>query len=420
MPIAGGLIGGGNCFVLQHTPGWTEARRVSQPLLNGAALNAYEKLQELESVHLLAAYLYRPHQWHSHHYRYCISVIHRLILGEGLFKSSPELDDLQRVTTEFLQSINASVIDFFPKLAKLPKFFQPWRSQYITMSLSHRQVFEKRWAPVKEAIARDTAPPSFVRDMLLHDATKYTGTDVDAIYIAMSTISAGSDNPRMAMNAFVMAALCHLDSMQTARDEIDKMCGGHAERLPCFGDMTELPYVYALAKEVLRWRPTVPLIPQHQLTENIEFEGYRFPAGTEFVINGIAVGEDYEHPEVFDPQRWLNGNEANVTHGLWHFGGGRRICIGYRLGQKELFRAFARLLYCLDYAAVNLTFRWTPGLQRILIFGRLALAIIGGCAIMSEMSLFPVRVTVRSEEHRQLIIGEATHTGVLESARIEF
>ena len=74
---------------------------------------------------------------------YCVSVIHRVILGEGLFKSSPELDDLQRVTTEFLQSINASVVDFFPKLAKLPIFLQPWRSQYLQMGLSHRQVSEK-------------------------------------------------------------------------------------------------------------------------------------------------------------------------------------------------------------------------------------------------------------------------------------
>ena len=131
MPVAGGLVGGGNHFVLQHTPRWAEARRVSQPLLNGAALNTYETLQDLESVHLLAAYLYKPHQWHSRHYRYCVSVIHRVILGEGLLKSSPELDDLQRVTTEFLRSVNASVVDFFPELAKLPIFLQPWRSQYL-------------------------------------------------------------------------------------------------------------------------------------------------------------------------------------------------------------------------------------------------------------------------------------------------
>ena len=136
--------------------------------------------------------------------------------------------------------------------------------------------------PVKKAIAKGTAPPSFVRDVLLHDATKYTGTDVETIYIAMSTIAAGSDNPRMAMSDFLMAALCYPDIMQKARDEVGKVCS-HAERLPCFGDMAELPYVCALVKEGQRWRPTVPLIPQHQLTEDLEFEGFLFPTETEFV-----------------------------------------------------------------------------------------------------------------------------------------
>lgn len=310
----------------------------------------------------------------------CISIIHHVILGERLLKSSPELDDLQRVTTEFLRSMNSSVVDFCPKLAKLPKFLQPWRSQYLKMGLSHRRIFEKWWTPVKDAIAKDTAPPSFVRDVLLHDATKYTGTDVEAMYIAMSTISAGSENPRMAMNVFVMATLCYPDSMQKARDEVDKVCG-HAKRLPCFSDMVALPYVSALVKEVLRWRPTVPLIPQHQSTEDLEFEGFLFPAGTEFVINGLAVGTDCEHPEVFEPQRYLDGNDGNVTHGLWHFGGGRRICIGYRLGQKELFIAFARLLCCFNYTAVSLVFgkRLAPP---HLFLGRLALLTIDGCAIM--------------------------------------
>ena len=119
----------------------------------------------------------------------------------------------------------------------------------------------------------------------------------------------------MAINDFVMAALCYPDIMQKARDEVGKVCS-HAERLPCFGDMAELPYVCALVKEVLRWRPTVPLIPQHQLTEDLDFEGFLFPTETEFVINGVAVGEDCEHPEIFEPQRWLDGNEGNVTYGL--------------------------------------------------------------------------------------------------------
>ena len=114
-----------------------------------------------------------------------------------------------------------------------------------------------------EAASR-TSWNSFVRDVLLHHTTKYNGTDVEAMYTAMSIISVGIDNPRMAMNVFVMAALCYPGIMQKPRDEVDKVCG-HAGRLPCFDDMLALPYVWRCGEGGLRWRLTVPLIPRHEL-----------------------------------------------------------------------------------------------------------------------------------------------------------
>lgn len=119
--------------------------------------------------------------------------------------------------------------------------------------------------------------------------------------------------------------------------------------MPC------LPYISALIKELLRWRPVVPLIPQHQLTQDLEFEGYHFPRGTDFVINSIAVCAEVEEPGDFRPERWLDGheNEGNITHGLWQFGGGRRICVGYKVAHQALFVAIARLSYCFDFEAVR-------------------------------------------------------------------
>lgn len=98
-----------------------------------------------------------------------------------------------------------------------------------------------------------------------------------------------------------------------------------------------------------------PLITQRQLTEDLKFENYNFPAGTEFSINSIPVCKDVEGSENFRPERWLNGNECSITNGLWQFGGGRRICVGYKLAQTQLFVAFARLTYCFDYSAVSST-----------------------------------------------------------------
>ena len=351
-PVASGLVSRDKRSVIRKTQLWTEGRRVMHHLLNGSSLKAYERVQEEESVGLLAAYLYRPHRWYSHHYRYSSSVMHRIILGEPLIKSTPELEDLQRVSREFLLSINASIVDFYPRLASMPKFLQPGRNFYSKMGQFHYDVFRRWWTPVTTAIAKGTAPPSFARDVLLHEETKFTGSDEDAMYLSLSIISAGSDNTRAAMNVFVMSALCYPNAVKRVREEADALSPGVA-RLPYVDDMPKMPYTCAFVKEVLRWRPSVPLVPQHQLTQDLDFDGYHFPAETEFLINNVAVSADFDMSEKFQPERWLDGNESNVSHGLWVFGGGRRVCVGYKLAQTELFLAFARLAFCFDYSPVS-------------------------------------------------------------------
>lgn len=356
-PIASGLVSRGQRTVLRQTAQWTEGRRVMHALLsNSNALKSYGEWIELESAQLLSEYLCTPRQWYSHHYRYCNSVVHHIVLGQRLLKSTPELDEFQHVGVQFIRSINSSIIDFFPRLASLPKVLQTWHKQWSKVGQYHYDVFQSWWKPVKNAIAQGTAPASFVRDTLLHGDTNFKGSDEEAMYLAMSVIGAGSDNPRLTLNTFVMAALCHPDQFQKLRNEANRVCG-EAQRLPNLDDMSDMPYTCAVLKDVLRWRPVMPLIPQHRLTEDLEFEGFHFPKGTDFVINYAAVSQDFTEADEFKPDRWMDGQEQNISHGIWQFGGGRRICVGYKIAQQELFLAIARLAYCFDYAAVRLYHR---------------------------------------------------------------
>ena len=100
----------------------------------------------------------------------------------------------------------------------------------------------------------------------------------------------------------------------------------------------------------------MPFSPPHQLTEDLEYGGYYFPKGTNFVINILAACQAVDRPEEFDPERWMDGNESNITHRLSVFGGGRRICVGYRILQQMLFNAMARLIFCFDIVSVSLDF----------------------------------------------------------------
>jgi len=57
--------------------------------------------------------------------------------------------------------------------------------------------------------------------------------------------------------SFVVAILLHPDVQKRAQQELDAVT--RRERLPTFEDRPDLPFVDAICKEVLRWRPVTPL-----------------------------------------------------------------------------------------------------------------------------------------------------------------
>lgn len=60
---------------------------------------------------------------------------------------------------------------------------------------------------------------------------------------------AGADTTASAIHTFFLAMVCFPQVQMKAQAELDRVLGG---RLPDFDDMADLPYLSALAKEVLR------------------------------------------------------------------------------------------------------------------------------------------------------------------------
>ena len=357
MPIASDLVSNGKRTVIRQEEEWRDGRRVMHQLLSGSNLKVYASMQELESVDMLRRYLREPNLWFAHNFRYATSVLYRIVMGYPLNKTRAQLDSYQRVTIEFVTTINRSYVDFFPLLSKLPHFLQPWRHYWAQMGSFHRRVFQEWWKPVKTAVSNGSAPPSFVRDVLLHPDMRYSGDDEEAMYLATSVMAAGGDNTRMTINVFIMAMVTRPQAQARARQEIDRVCtDGESLRLPRTTDLSEMPYVGAMIKEALRWRPTVPIIPPHQLTEDLEIEGFFIPAGTTFLINSIGLSTEFDNAHEFQPERWIDGSGAEKVPNFWGFGGGRRICVGWKVAQQALFIAFARLLYCFELSPVRSQF----------------------------------------------------------------
>ncbi|KAI8945648.1 cytochrome P450 [Xylaria longipes] len=393
-PIAGGLVSRDHRLFLQKTDQWREGRRLLHQLMTGEGSKFHSSFAEEASLGLLKACLDEPDAWYAHNYRYAIAIVYRIVTGTTLRKTIGELEDLQRVTSTFLTSINSSFVDFYPQVSLLPKNFQFWRTHWEIMGDFHYRIFKHWWSELKGTHIPES---SFVRKTMLRE---YGGSDDQAMYITLFIITAGSDNPRMTLNAFFMACIAWPEPIRRMRLELDSICGADACRLPDLNDLTRAPYSSAVVKEVLRWRPTVPLIPQRVLVEDLEFEGYKFPRGTEFLVNTIGVCTNgFDEADSFKPERWLGDkdgkpndtrSDGGVQQNLWQFAfnAGRRSCVGYKLAQKEMFIAFSRLVYCFDFSPAG-AFNdkelnaFAPGQP------------------------FPVKITARSPEHERLIRNEA-------------
>jgi cytochrome P450 len=88
--------------------------------------------------------------------------------------------------------------------------------------------------------------------------------------------------------AFFCIAL-HPEAQKRAQEEIDRVVG--TDRLPTFEDRASLPYVEAVWRETLRWRPALPAGNAHASIADDEYNGYFIPKG-EFYLTLNEVHAD--------------------------------------------------------------------------------------------------------------------------------
>ena len=82
----------------------------------------------------------------------------------------------------------------------------------------------------------------------------------------------------------------HPEFQARAQAELEAVIGPH--RLPTYDDWPDLPYVSAVLKECLRWRPVVPLSLTHLSVHEDEYRGYRIPARTA-IVNSPWYGSEF-------------------------------------------------------------------------------------------------------------------------------
>jgi len=146
--------------------------------------------------------------------------------------------------------------------------------------------------------------------------------------------------------------------IKQAQEELDRVVG--PDRTPNFKDEANLPYIRGMIKETLRLRPINKFGNNHYNVEDDWYNGFFIPKNSIIMANWWFIHFDPKHypePDKFLPERWVDypysAAKAAVLpdgtrRGHLSYGGGRRICAGLHVAEKNLFINFARLLWGFD------------------------------------------------------------------------
>ncbi|EMD39273.1 hypothetical protein CERSUDRAFT_104492 [Gelatoporia subvermispora B] len=208
------------------------------------------------------------------------------------------------------------------------------------------------WAPgaeFKKKAARWKVDSLAMRHVPWENVVTYMEEEQIAKNVAGVAYAGMTSSTISTLQFFFLAMVQFPEVQRRAQAELDKVVGSH--RLPDFSDRASLPYVNALCKECLRWKPVVPLGLAHQSLEDDTYNGYMIPGGTILFQNTWAIlqdPEEYPEPEQFKPERYLKDGKMNpdvMDPALVAFGSGRRICPGRYLSDISLFINIASVLH---------------------------------------------------------------------------
>ncbi|KAL6248504.1 hypothetical protein RBB50_004759 [Rhinocladiella similis] len=401
-PVTQDIMSGGNRIVMMtHTERWRNLRKIMHSLLMASNSETYKPFQDVESRALLWQYLKDPDRYYEHGGRFANSIIFSVVFGRRTSMRDQNVQILFSTIDDFIgsqASPSTALVEQFPWLIKLiPRPLQWFRPEAERIYKKTVGVYEAFFDDLERRIKAGQDPKCFGRDMA-DLATKYGFDDAQKYFCAGSIIEAGSDTSRNQINLMLAAAAKFPDWVATAQRQLDEVCGT-AKRLPSFEDWDQLPYIVAVIKESLRWRPNMTGSgTPRALMEDDTYRGFAFEKGTVFSYNHFAIShneKEFPHNDVFLPERFLNDDLQELLKGHLGFGAGRRICPGWHLGTRNMFIAFSRLLYCFNFSEV-------PG-KPINVWEIDALA--------HDHPPFQIQITPRSEQHVRLIEKECAKAG---------
>jgi cytochrome P450 family 135 len=323
-----GPIMGEHSLLLQDSTAHKRARKLLMPAFNGAALHGYEsvvtRLAEQEVARWTPG---EPFRSLDRMNALTLEVILRVVFG---VTDESRLAKLRPLVN---RTVDVSPVVLLGWGYPLLQRFGPWKATVDTQraldEVMYAEIAERRAAP-------DLAERGDVLSRLLAVEGEEKLSDNELRDQLVTLLLAGHETTATAL-AWTLYELGR-DPHQLARAQ-------------CAADAADSKdHLEAVLKESLRLHPVIPMVARH-LMEPASIGGIDLPRGTNVgpsILLAHARAENHRDPEVFRPERFLDGEVATNT---WiPFGGGVRRCIGAGFSMMEGVAVLREVLRRYDIA----------------------------------------------------------------------
>jgi cytochrome P450 len=148
---------------------------------------------------------------------------------------------------------------------------------------------------------------------------------------------AAHDTLATSLSALVYFLAVNRDWQERLREEALSLGLAEGEPLP-YERLRDLPLVEMAFNESMRLVPPAPSVLRLALRD-VDFAGYRIPAGACVVINPLYTHHMPEHwpqPDKFDPERFTpEETRARHKYAFVPFGGGAHMCLGLNFAHMQ-------------------------------------------------------------------------------------
>ncbi|KAH9009927.1 cytochrome P450 [Lactarius deliciosus] len=359
------IISGGLLFAFCSVDDrWRHSRRAAHQSLTKAAVRNYHSILRKEGVLLTSALLADPGALEKHFKRTTASTMMSILYDYPTLRSENEksVKEAFAYADRMSESIDpgAYFVELLPWMLHTPERFARWKYEGNRDFTRFNNLFESLFNRVLSALSEGSERPSICASVFEGSSHNQLSRQ-EMAWLAGALFVAGAETTSTTMSWWTLAMIVHPEVQKRAHIELDTVVG--RSRTPTFSDAPNLPYIQAIVKEILRWRPSLPLSLPHSTTEDDWYNGMFIPKGTICLPNLFQFNRDPSYGDDaanFRPERFLDaygeilpGPAETREDGHGAYGIGKRACVGKHIANESLFIYIATALWALTLERVR-------------------------------------------------------------------